>query len=57
MIDAMIYSVLRLKTYTEKEKFVKTRRSIGMTWSHPKVNPKSLLSSDAKSMHAINKFL
>jgi hypothetical protein len=43
MIDAMIYSVLRLKTYTEKKKFVKTRHSIGMTWSHPKVNPKKLV--------------
>jgi len=35
----MIGSVMRLKIYIEKQKFVKKGSVTGMTWSHLKVNP------------------
>jgi hypothetical protein len=58
MIDAMIYSVMRLKTYTEKEKFVKMGRYYLHDMEPSKGQPQTLTAQPRRAMNAIiTKFL
>jgi hypothetical protein len=57
MIDAMICSVMRLKTYTEKEKFVKMGRYYLHDMEPSKGQPQNDYGQPRRAMNAIiNKF-
>jgi hypothetical protein len=57
MIDAMIDSVIRMKTYTEKKKFVKTGRFYWHDMEPSKGQPQTAMVQPRRAMNAINKFL